>query len=569
MAERDLGKLVSVARGEQPADLLITDARIVNVFNGEVEEANIAVAGEYIAGTGDYTQGKETVSANGKYIIPGYIDAHVHIESSMLDIIEYSFMVVPRGTLGVVTDLHELSNVIGAEAFEYVIKMSQGLPLDFYFMAPSCVPATNLETSGAVIDAYALKELAKKPEVMGLGEMMNYPGVINKDERVLEKLRLFQDRIIDGHAPGLGGKDLSAYIATGIYSDHECVSLEEAREKLAKGMYIMIREGSSEKNMEALLPLVSEKTWHRCMLVTDDRNVHDLKLEGDMDHVVYRAVSLGLDPIRAIQMATINPAQYLGLKKVGAIASGYYANMITVADLNAMETSEVYYRGRLVGAEKLPKFTPEVPNISQPVNTVYIKDFEIKDLGLKTTGKEMPVINIIPGQIITKKSMETPKVENGLVVADVVRDILKIAVVERHRATGNIGVGLVKGFGLKKGAVASSVAHDSHNIVAIGTNDRDLFRAIKEIEKVGGGLVMVVNDEVFGRMDLPIAGLLSYETGNEAASQLHELEMQLLISGVGVESPFTLLSFLALPVIPEIRITDKGVVDVSSFEIIA
>ncbi|MDD2251537.1 MAG: adenine deaminase [Dehalococcoidales bacterium] len=569
MAERNLAKLISVAKGEYPADLLILNAKVVNVFNGEIEEGNIAIAGEYIAGVGDYTEGKDVADVRGKYVLPGYINAHVHIESSMLDVAEYVTTVVTRGTLGLVTDLHELSNVLGIEAFNYVIEMCNKLPLDFYLMAPSCVPATTLETSGASIDVSALEEIMKKPGVIGLGEMMNYPGVLKKDPAILNKLKMFQDFLIDGHAPGLGGRDLSAYISSGIYSDHECISADEAREKLAKGMYIMMREGSSEKNLEALLPLVNDKNYHRCMLVTDDRNAVDLNTEGDMDWAVYRAVSLGIDPVRAIQMATINPAQYLGAKKVGAIAPGYFANMITVSDLKTMDTEEVFYRGYLVGVNKMPNFTPQVPRISQPVDTIHIKDFEVEDLALKLTGDEVPVINIVPGQIVTKKTMEKPKIENDSVVADTSRDILKIAVVERHKASGNIGIGLIKGFGLKKGAVASSVAHDSHNIIAIGTNDQDLAAAIKEVELMQGGLVMVLNGEAIGRMELPIAGLLSLDTGEAAAGQLHDLEILLKVMGVNVESPFTVLSFMALPVIPEIRITDKGVIDVNKFEVIA
>jgi adenine deaminase len=569
MAEKNLKRLISVAKGDQPADLVITNAKIINVFNGEIEEGNIAIADEYIAGIGDYTLGKDVADVQGKYVIPGYINAHVHIESSMIDIAEYSLTVVPRGTLGIVTDLHELSNVLGIEAFNYVIQVCNKLPLDFYLMAPSCVPSTNLETGGAIIDTSALEEILKKPGVLGLGEMMNYPGVINKDENVLNKLSMFQGRLIDGHAQGLGGKDLSAYISAGIYSDHECVTVDEAKEKLARGMYIMMREGSSEKNLEALLPLVNDKNFHRCMLVTDDRNVFSLKQEGDMDWVVYRAVSLGMDPVRAIQMATINPAQYLGLRDVGAIAPGYYANLITLSDLEIMETEEVFYRGYLVGVGKEPNFTPQVPRVSQPIDTIHIKEIKADDLALKSSGGEMPVINIVPGQIITKKTMETPKIENGLVIADTSRDILKIAVVERHKATGNIGIGLVKGFGLQKGAIASSVSHDSHNIVAIGTNDQDLVAAIREIELMQGGLVMVLNGAAIGKMELPLAGILSLEPAEEAAGQLNDIETLVKVMGVSIESPFTVLSFMALPVIPEIRITDKGIIDVDKFEIIS
>ncbi len=569
MAKKNLKSLISVAKGEHPADLLITNAKIINVFSGEIEEGNIAVTGEYIAGIGDYASGKDIHDAQGKYVIPGYINAHVHIESSMLDVAEYALTVVPRGTLGIVTDLHELANVLGIEAFDYVASVCENLPLDFYFMAPSCVPATNLETSGAVIDISALEDILKKPGVIGLGEMMNYPGVLNKDDNVLKKLEMFQGHIIDGHAPGLGGKDLSAYISAGIYSDHECVTLEEAREKLAKGMYIMMREGSSEKNLESLVPLVNDKNYHRCMLVTDDRNVFSLKQEGDMDWAVHRAVSLGLDPVRAVQLATINPAQYLGLKNVGAISPGYFANMIILSDFENMQTEEVFYRGLLVGVGKEPNFTPRVGRASQPINTIRVKEFDISELALKPAGAEMPVINIIPDQIVTKKTMEKPKLENGFVVADIERDILKIVVVERHKKTGNIGVGLIKGYGLKKGAIASSVAHDSHNIIVVGTNDGDIVKAINEVKAMQGGLVVVLDGQVIGAMALPLAGILSLEPAGVAVAQLDDIETLVKEMGVSVESPFTLLSFMALPVIPEIRITDKGIVDVNKFEIIA
>jgi len=569
VAKKNLKSLISVAKGEHPADLLITNAKIINVFSGEIEEGNIAVTGEYIAGIGDYASGKDIHDAQGKYVIPGYINAHVHIESSMLDVAEYALTVVPRGTLGIVTDLHELANVLGIEAFDYVASVCENLPLDFYFMAPSCVPATNLETSGAVIDISALEDILKKPGVIGLGEMMNYPGVLNKDDNVLKKLEMFQGHIIDGHAPGLGGKDLSAYISAGIYSDHECVTLEEAREKLAKGMYIMMREGSSEKNLESLVPLVNDKNYHRCMLVTDDRNVFSLKQEGDMDWAVYRAVSLGLDPVRAVQLATINPAQYLGLKNVGAISPGYFANMIILSDFENMQTEEVFYRGLLVGVGKEPNFTPRVGRASQPINTIRVKEFDISELALKPAGAEMPVINIIPDQIVTKKTMEKPKLENGFVVADIERDILKIVVVERHKKTGNIGVGLIKGYGLKKGAIASSVAHDSHNIIVVGTNDGDIVKAINEVKAMQGGLVVVLDGQVIGAMALPLAGILSLEPAGVAVAQLDDIETLVKEMGVSVESPFTLLSFMALPVIPEIRITDKGIVDVNKFEIIA
>ncbi|MBN1369613.1 MAG: adenine deaminase [Dehalococcoidaceae bacterium] len=548
--------------------MLIENAKVVNVFTGEIDEGNIALAGEFIAGIGDYKEGKGTADLQGKYVCPGFINAHVHIESSMLDIPEFSRLVVPRGTLGVVTDLHELANVLGVEGIRYASEINRNLPLDFYFMAPSCVPATSLETSGAVVTSDDLAEVMNIPGIIGLGEMMNYPGVLNCDEEVLKKLELYESKLIDGHAPGLKGKDLTAYIAAGIHTDHESVTLEEAREKLAKGMHVIIREGSSEKNLEALLPLVTDKTYKRCMLATDDRSVFDIFNEGDMDYVVYRAIKLGLDPVRAIQMATINTAEYYGMKRVGAVAPGYYANFVTFADLETIEVEDVLYRGYLMGMMKEPNFTPRVPKIARPVDTINIKSLTPEAFKMKPTAEKMPVINIVPGQIITKKTMETPKLEDGWVVSDIERDILKIAVVERHHATGNIGLGLIKGFGLRKGAVAASISHDSHNVIIVGTNDDDMIAAVREIEMMQGGLVMTLKGEAIGRMALPVGGILSTDTAEDAGAQLHDLETLVKVMGVAVQSPFTVLSFMALPVIGEIRITDKGIVDVGKFKII-
>jgi len=565
---KSLQHVIRVARGEEPADMLIENARVVNVFNGEIEEGNIAIAGEFIAGVGDYKDGKGTADLQGKYVCPGFINAHVHIESSMLDVPEFSRLVVPRGTLGVVTDLHELANVLGMEGIRYVSEICRNLPLDFYLMAPSCVPATGLETSGAVLSSDDLAEVMNIPGIIGLGEMMNYPGVLSCDEEVLKKIQLYESKIIDGHAPGLKGKDLTAYIAAGIHTDHESVTLEEAREKLAKGMHVIIREGSSEKNLEALLPLVTDKTYKRCMLATDDRNVFDIFNEGDMDFVVYRAIKLGLDPVRAIQMATINTAEYYGMKKVGAVAPGYYANFVTFDDLETIEVEDVMYRGYLMGMMKEPNFTPRVPKIARPIDTINIKPLAPEAFKLKPSGEKMPVINVVPDQIITKKTMEAPKLEDGWVVPDLERDILKIAVVERHHATGNIGVGLIKGFGLRKGAVAGSVSHDSHNVIIVGTNDADMFAAVREIEMMQGGLVMTLNGEAIGRMPLPVGGILSIDTAEDAGAQLHDLETLVKVMGVGIKSPFTALSFMALPVIGEIRLTDKGIVDVGKFKII-
>ncbi len=563
-----LAGLISVAKGDSPAELVIANARVVNVFTGEVETGNVAIYGDRIAGVGDYHQAEQVVDLRGKYLAPGLINGHTHIESSMLDISQYARAVVPRGTLAVVTDLHEIANVCGLDGIRYILDAARPLPLELFLMAPSCVPATHLETSGACLEVEGLGRVLRWKGVIGLGEMMNFPGVINADSRVLDKITLARGKVIDGHAPGVSGKDLSAYIAAGIYSDHESVSFEEAKEKLRQGMYVMIREGSSEKNLEALLPLVTDRTYKRCLFVVDDRSCADLLRDGDIDAVVRKAISLGLEPVRAIQLATVNAAEYFGLNRLGAIAPGYMANMIVFGELSRFEIDMVFHHGRLVARQGKPLFHLYQPKGKRPVDTVNIKPFNIEELRLMATGETKPVIEVVPGQIITRKRIERVKVSDGVIVPDIDRDILKLVVVERHRASGNIGLGLVKGFGLKRGALVSSIAHDSHNIVAVGTNDKDIFIGIKEIERLKGGLVVVADSRVWGSLALPIAGLLSCEPLEVVVSGLERLKSQAEELGTKLPSPFATLSFLALPVIPEIRLTDRGLVDVNAFKLI-
>jgi adenine deaminase len=397
---------------------------------------------------------------------------------------------------------------------------------------------------------------------------MNFPGVLAGDRHLLDKVSQAKGKVVDGHAPGLSGKELTAYIAAGIYSDHESVTLAEASEKLRQGMYIMLREGSSEKNLEALLPLVSDSTYRRCLLVVDDRSCADLLRDGDIDAVVRKAISLGLEPVRAIQLATLNAAEYFGLKRLGAIAPGYTANLIVVGSLSRFKVDMVFYHGRLVAEQGKPLFRPGKPGRRQPAATVNIKPFSQKALRLQARGDTMPVIEIIPGQIVTRKRIEPVDVVNGVVVPGTSRDILKLVVVERHHASGNIGLGLVKGFGLKKGALVSSVAHDAHNIIACGTNDEDILAGIAEIEKLQGGLVVVADGKVVASLALPIAGLLSTEPLEVVTDKLEHLEQQAHSLGSRLPSPFATLSFLALPVIPELRLTDRGLVDVNAFKLI-
>jgi adenine deaminase len=563
----NLKELISVARGDTPADLLLKNARIVNTFIGEIEQGDVAIYGDRIAGVGDYDKAREVTDLDGALLAPGLINGHTHIESSMLHPARYAQAVVPRGTLAVVTDLHEIANVCGSRGVNFVTDLARQLPLDMLFMAPSCVPATNLETSGARISSRDIKRILGHPRIIGLGEMMNFPGVVAGDEDVLKKVTAARGKVIDGHAPGLTGKGLNAYLSAGIRSDHESITVEEGEEKLRRGMYLMIREGSSEKNLDVLLPLVTDNTYKRCFFVVDDRNCSDLLREGDIDAVVRKAIDRGLAPVRAIQMATINPAEYFRLHDRGSIAPGYMADFITITDLTKLEIDAVFYRGKPVGKQGKPLFLPP-PVTLELRDTVRIKSLTAKSLKITATGETHPVIEIIPGQIVTRKAVEKVRVVDGAVASDVDRDILKLVVVERHRASGNIGVGLVKGFGLKKGALASSVAHDSHNIVAVGTDDFDILKAIEQIRILQGGLVVCANLEVLASLPLPVAGLLSPEPLDTVVSQYEKVEQAAASLGNLPPSPFAILSFLPLPVIPELRLTDLGLVDVAEFKLI-
>jgi len=563
----NLKELISVARGEIPADLLLKNARIVNTFIGEIEQADVAIYGDRIAGVGDYGKAREIIDLQGRFLAPGLINGHTHIESSMLHPARYAQAVVPRGTLAVVTDLHEIANVCGSEGIKFVTDLARKLPLDMLFMAPSCVPATHLETSGARISSKEVKKILAHPNIIGLGEMMNFPGVVSGDEDVLKKISASKGKVIDGHAPGLTGKELNAYLSAGILSDHESTTLEEGKEKLRRGMYLMIREGSSEKNMDALLPLVTDNTYKRCFFVVDDRSCTDLLREGDIDAVVRKAIDRGLEPVRAIQMATINAAEYFRLHDRGGIGPGYIANLITITDLAKLEIDMVFYQGKLVAREGKPLF-PLPPVTLELRDTVRIKPIMGKSLKIAAADETYPVIEIVPGQIVTKKAMEKMKIVDGTVMPDLERDILKLVVVERHKASGNIGLGLVKGFGLKKGALASSVAHDSHNIIAVGTNDFDVLKAIEEINRLQGGLVVCANLEILASLPLPIAGLLSPEPLEVVVSQYEQVEKAAASLGNLPPAPFAILSFLALPVIPELRLTDLGLVDVVEFKLL-
>ena len=563
----NLREFVSVAKGDTPADLLLKNARIVNTFVGEIEQADVAIYGDRIAGIGNYDRATEIIDLQGTVLAPGLINGHTHVESSMLHPVRYAQAVVPRGTLAVVTDLHEIANVCGSQGIKFVTDLARKLPLDMLFMAPSCVPATQLETSGARINSKQVRKIMAHPKIIGLGEMMNFPGVVSGNEEVLQKIDAARDKVIDGHAPGLTGKELNAYLSAGIRSDHESTTLEEGKEKLHRGMYLMIREGSTEKNMDALLPLVTDNTYKRCFFVVDDLNCSDLLWEGDIDAVVRKAIDRGLEPVRAIQMATINTAEYFRLHDRGGIGPGYIANLITITDLAKLEIDMVFYQGKMVARGGKLLF-PMPPVTLELKNTVRIKPPTAKSLKITAVDKTYPVIEIMPGQIVTRKLIENVRVVEGAVMPDVERDILKLVVVERHKASGNVGVGLVKGFGLKRGALASSVAHDSHNIIAVGANDLDILKAIEEINRMQGGLVVCANLEILASLPLPIAGLLSPEPLDVVVSQHEVVEKTASSLGNLPPAPFSILSFLALPVIPELRLTDLGLVDVKNFKLL-
>jgi adenine deaminase len=561
--------LIAVAREEIEADVLLKNAKIVNTFVGNIEEGYVAIYGDRIAGIGNYQKAKKIIDLKGKYLAPGLINGHTHIESSMLHPAQYAQAVVPHGTTAVVTDLHEITNVAGFEGMKFVMEWAELLPMDMFFMVPSCVPATHMETSGAEITDRDVARALEWPNVLGLGEMMNFPGVINGDEKVLNKISAAHNKIIDGHSPGISDKELNAYIAAGIYSDHETTAIQEGREKLKRGIYLMIREGSSEKNLDELLPLVTDKTYKRCLLVVDDRNCSDLLRDGDIDAVVRKAIQSGLDPVRAIQLATINAADYFRLYDRGGIAPGYIANLITLNDLHKFEINMVFYKGQLVAKEG--KFLTAVSRkyTKKLTDTVHMKSFSQDALKLRHEADCMPVIEIVPGQIITKKRIEKINKQDGIVIPDVKEDILKLVVIERHKATGNIGLGLIKGFGLKRGALASSIAHDSHNIIAVGTNDEDIYTAIQRIKGLQGGLVVCADGKILAELPLPIAGLLSFDPLKTVVNKHDAVEKAAASLGDIPQAPFAILSFLALPVIPELKLTDLGLVDVLAFKIIS
>lgn len=556
-------RIIAVAAGREKADLVLKNAKYLNVFSNEFLCGDIAVANGLIAGVGKY-DGKTEIDVSGKLVLPGFIDAHIHLESSMVTPAEFAKAVVAHGTTTVITDPHEITNVMGIDGVEYMIQASQNLPIDVHFMMPSCVPATEIDESGAELDCKDIDWYLDNKKVLGLAEMMNYVGVINGDKNVLSKIVTSQahHKKIDGHAPELSGNDLNAYIAAGVYSDHECSTFENALEKLRKGQFIMIREGTAAHNLKALMPLLTQQYYSRCMFATDDKHPSDLLHGGHIDYIVKQALKNGADPIVALKTATHHAARYFLLNNKGAIASGYLADIVVVDNLEDFNVETVFKRGKLVFDGEVKDFS--APTVDEKLVEKCFDTFHLDSVtpsSFKVDGK-LGLIGLVGGELLTRNLGTADKI-------DVENDILKIACIERHKGTNHIGVGYVKGYSLKSGAVATSVAHDSHNIITVGCNDDDIAVAVNAIKDSKGGIAVVENGKIKALLELPIAGLMSDEPLTTVNEKLENAKLSAYELGADKSiDPFMTLSFLSLPVIPSLRITTKGVFDAENWKML-
>lgn len=556
-------RLIAVAAGREKADLVLKNAKYLNVFSNEFLSGDIAVANGLIAGVGKY-DGKTEIDVSGKLVLPGFIDAHIHLESSMVTPAEFAKAVVAHGTTTVITDPHEITNVMGIDGVEYMIQAAQNLPIDVHFMMPSCVPATEIDESGAELDCKDIDLYLDNKKVLGLAEMMNYVGVINGDKNVLSKIVTSQahHKKIDGHAPELSGNDLNAYIAAGVYSDHECSTFENALEKLRKGQFIMIREGTAAHNLKALMPLLTQQYYSRCMFATDDKHPNDLLYGGHIDYIVKQALKNGADPIVALKTATHHAARYFLLNNKGAIASGYLADIVVVDNLEDFNVETVFKRGKLVFDGEVKDFS--APTVDEKLAEKCFDTFHLDSVtpsSFKVDGK-LGLIGLVGGELLTRNLGTADKI-------DVENDILKIACIERHKGTNHIGVGYVKGYSLKSGAVATSVAHDSHNIITVGCNDDDIAVAVNAIKDSKGGIAVVENGKIKALLELPIAGLMSDEPLTTVNEKLENAKLSAYELGADKSiDPFMTLSFLSLPVIPSLRITTKGVFDAENWKML-
>ncbi len=563
----DRRRLIEVAAARQPADVVLRNARIVNVYTGEIVEGNVAIAGAHIAAIGVEYTGHTEIDLKGAYLAPGLIDAHVHIESSLCTPPQFARAVLPRGVTTVITDPHEIANVYGLEGVRYMLRASEGLPLSVFVMAPSCVPATHLETNGATLRAADLRSLLREERVIGLAEMMNFPGVVMAADEVLDKIDAFAGRVVDGHSPALMGRALNAYVAAGIGSDHECTTVEEALARLRLGMYVFIREATNARNLRDLLPAVTPENSRRLCFCTDDRIPGDLLDEGSIDMMVRVAIAEGVDPVTAIRMATLNPAEYFRLHDRGAVAPGKRADLIAFDDLKRPEAWLVLAGGRVVardGALLPGVIERQLPPAPPSMNVRR----EALDFRVPARGRRIRVIGHVPNQLLTVHLVKDATVRHGEVVADPARDILKMAVVDRHRASGRVGLGFILGFGLKRGALAGTVAHDHHNLVLIGADDVSMHTAAQAVIDAGGGLAVADGHRILAQLPLPVAGLMSDRPIEEVREAYDALRAAAHHLGSPLHDPFMAMSFMALEVIPALKLTDHGLVDVDRMAIV-
>ena len=571
MKKEELKKLILTASGARKADTVIKNCKVVNVFSGKIIEGDIALCGDQIAGVGEY-EGEVEIDAEGRYAAPGFIDSHIHIESSYLSPEELGMLLIPHGGTTIIADPHEIVNVLGIPGLDYMMKAAENTKLDIKYMLPSCVPATPFEHAGAVIDAEDMEDPILRDNILGLGEFMNFPGVVNADDATLDKLMVAKDagKLIDGHSPGITGKALNAYCAARIRADHECDTIQDFEERLDNGMYVMLRQGSACKNLKSLLPAVTPENSRRVIFCSDDRQPKTILEEGHLDNHLRLCVEEGLDPVTAIRMATLNAAECFGLDDRGAIAPGYRADIVLLDDLKDFKADKVWVAGELTADQG--KYLPEVikEDITPVMGSVHLKDFSAEKFKMNLKGNRVHTIEIQPGGVVTKKSVDEIQVKNGEFVFDPGQDIVKVAVVERHQLTGNVACGFLKGYGIKEGAVALSVAHDSHNIIVVGVSDEEMAFAVEALKEQSGGVVLVKDGKVIESMPMPIAGLMSDQSAewvDAKLTALHEKAYEVLGVNDDVE-PVMTLCFMSLAVIPELKLTDEGLFDVTKFAFI-